>query len=201
MQVIAILLFVGLIILFTKNIINISAKIDNKLDAFKRKVLFEDDILINNRNYSIKVILYRKLTLSKMTQIIIGTQGALPNIYLDSTHNMASLYNEKHLKVKKLQKHSLEGDFDKYFTAYTSEEMKIESLQFLTPDVLQFFKDKYFKFDILLYGGTFDMRKAGDVDIEEIKNNYKYLLGKIDRIYKYWKTQDKINSIKNELVS
>ncbi len=180
-------------------LIDLILKIDRKIYLYRKKLLFEDNIKLADRNYSIRVILYNTFPFNKMTQIIIGTQGALPNVYLDSNNKLASMYHEKHPKVKKFQKHSLEGNMDDYFTVYTPEEMKIESLQFLTPDVLHFFKDNYNSFDILLHGGTFDMRKSGTVDVNRIKNNYEYLIKKVNRIYKYWNTQYKIDSLANSL--
>lgn len=172
-----------------------------KFGLTPRKVIINKSTKIKNRTHDIKVIVYRKGNIIKKysTQILIGSPGALPNILLDSTDKVGSLYSEKHKEFKKFQRHSFEGDFDGYFTVYTPENMKIESMQFLTPDVIFFLKDNFPDFDILMESGVVDMRKFGKVEDDKLENKLEYLVTKIDRIYKYWSTQDKIDSIANKL--
>jgi hypothetical protein len=58
----------------------------------------------------------------------------LPNIFFDSNKTGG---NEFKFLFHKSQKHSLEGDFDSYFSTYFSEEYTIDNLSIISPEVMQ----------------------------------------------------------------
>lgn len=79
---------------------------------------------------------------------IIQTEKSYPHIYLDGKANGGNgVY-------KSWQKLSLEGDFNKYFDLYAEKDMQIETLSFLTPDVMAQFIDNAQNYDIEAYGNT-----------------------------------------------
>jgi len=84
---------------------------------------------------------------------------ALPHVFFDSKKMDGQQYD---IAFNTKQQHSLEGDFDKYFTAYFIEEYTIDSLSFIAPDVMQ------------------KMVEASDYDIEII-NNHLYLYGPLEK--------------------
>lgn len=82
----------------------------------------------------------------------------LPNVFFDSKKTGS---REFRLIFKNSQKHSLEGNFDNYFTTYFHESYSIDSLSFITPEVMQ------------------SMMLAGEYDIE-IHEDYLYLYNEIE---------------------
>ena len=79
---------------------------------------------------------------------VIRVDKTYPHIYLDGKANGGNdIY-------KSWQKISLEGDFDKYFTAYSEKNAEIETLEFLTPDTMARFIDNAQSYDIEVYGNT-----------------------------------------------
>ncbi len=74
----------------------------------------------------------------------------LPNIFFDSKQSGGREF--KYL-FSENQCHSLEGDFDTYFDTYFHNDYKIDSLSFITPEVLEIVKTAR-NFDIEIYGDT-----------------------------------------------
>ena len=167
-------------------------KIELWIKRFKKKVIAEENFSILGKNYNIKIIQHRNHLFIKMTQVLIGTPGALPEILLDSNNMITSLYSERHEDVKRFQFQSFEGDMDTNFKIFTPSELKLEATQFLSPDVLVHLRDNFNEFDILISDGTIDMRKSGTVEIDNIIVASEYFIKKIARYYKYTKTQTMI---------
>lgn len=74
----------------------------------------------------------------------------LPNIFFDSKRTQG---REFKLLFKSSQRHSLEGDFDTYFTTYFHEDYIIDNLSFITPDVMLDLIAAC-EYDIEIYGDT-----------------------------------------------
>lgn len=62
----------------------------------------------------------------------------LPNIFFDSKKSRKRQFR---FIFKKRQIYHFEGDFDKYFVSYLPQGYELDSLSFVTPDVLQALKD------------------------------------------------------------
>lgn len=79
----------------------------------------------------------------------------LPHVFFDSGWARGKQFG---MEFAGSQTISLEGDFDKYFTTYFADQYHIDSLSFITPDVM------------------WAMKEAADYDIE-IVGNQLFLLG------------------------
>ncbi len=157
----------------------------------RSKKVYSHMIAIDKHTYAVTVFIHRSKLFRRTTQILIsGRSVTMPNMLLDSTDKSASLYFGKHDSFANYHRRSLSGGMDSHFTVFIPDDVKIESLQFLTPDVLWFLKENFSQFDILFENGVVDMRKAGIVEIEHVKEAVPYLIEKIHRIHKYWDAQD-----------
>ena len=83
---------------------------------------------------------------------------SLPNVFFDS---LSSRRRQFRFHFTRNQRHSLEGDFDRYFATYFPEEYTIDSLSFITPDVM------------------LALRAAADYDIE-IVGDRLFMYGPLD---------------------
>jgi hypothetical protein len=90
----------------------------------------------------------------------------LPHVFFDSKHARGRQFRWVFTHD---QKHSLEGDFDQYFTTYFPPDYTIDGLSFITPEVM------------------WALRAAGDYDIE--------IIG--DRLYLYAPIYDDENRIQD----
>lgn len=79
----------------------------------------------------------------------------LPNVFFDSRQARGRQFR---FHFARSQRHSLEGDFDKFFVTYFPEAYKIDSLSFISPDVM------------------WQLREAADYDIE-IADDRLFLYG------------------------
>ncbi|MBP7807051.1 hypothetical protein KA047_01000 [Candidatus Saccharibacteria bacterium] len=79
----------------------------------------------------------------------------LPNVFFDS---LVARGRQFRLQFANTQRHSLEGDFDKHFATYFPESYTIDSMSFISPEVM------------------WALRDASDYDIEII-NDRLYLYG------------------------
>lgn len=73
----------------------------------------------------------------------------LPNVFFDS---IKARHRQFRLHFAKNQRHSLEGDFDKFFVTYFPDGYTIDSMSFISPEVM------------------WAMRSASDYDIEIYRN-------------------------------
>lgn len=80
---------------------------------------------------------------------------ALPNVFFDS---LRARRRQFRFHFARNQRHSLEGDFDKHFVTYFPPDYTIDSMSFISPEVM------------------WAMREASDYDIE-IVGNRLYLYG------------------------
>ncbi|MDB5177004.1 MAG: hypothetical protein JWN75_672 [Candidatus Saccharibacteria bacterium] len=78
----------------------------------------------------------------------IKTENSYPHIYLDGTKN------GQDRMYKSWQRISLEGDFDKYFEVYSEKGRQVDTLSFLTPDVMANLIDTTALYDIETYDDT-----------------------------------------------
>ena len=82
----------------------------------------------------------------------------LPNVFFDSKSERGRQFKAKFTKD---QRHSLEGNFDTYFDTYFAEGYTLDSLSFITPDVMeQLIRASSYDIEIvqdrvLLYGPVF----------------------------------------------
>ncbi len=79
----------------------------------------------------------------KSVEIFYGVMMAqlprkLPNVFFDS---LKARRRQFRLEFKKRQLASLEGDFDKYFATYFPENYAVDSMSFISPDVMWALKD------------------------------------------------------------
>lgn len=81
----------------------------------------------------------------------------LPNVFFDSKRARGRQFR---FHFSRAQRHSLEGDFDNYFVTYFAEQYTIDSMSFISPDVM------------------LALRDAGDYDIE-IVGDRLYLYGSL----------------------
>lgn len=77
----------------------------------------------------------------------------LPNMVLDARKNNFFGFSNLPSGLKRDQRLSLEGDFDKYFTLYCPKEYARDALYIFTPDLMTKFID---------YGATFDAEVIDD---------------------------------------
>jgi hypothetical protein len=82
---------------------------------------------------------------------VIATQlpRALPNVFFDSKRARGKQFR---FQLSASQKHSLEGDFDRYFVTYFPPDYTIDALSFITPEVM------------------WALRGAADYDIEIVED-------------------------------
>ncbi|HMT18894.1 MAG TPA: hypothetical protein PKD20_02280 [Candidatus Saccharibacteria bacterium] len=102
----------------------------------------------------------------------------LPNIFFDSKQSGGKEF--KYL-FSENQRHSLEGDFDTYFDTYFHDGYKIDSLSFITPEVLEIIKSAR-NFDIEIYGDTlylYSELQAMPRQIMEMKKLGSYIREKL----------------------
>jgi hypothetical protein len=103
----------------------------------------------------------------------------LPNVFFDS---IKARRRQFRLHFAKEQRHGLEGDFDKYFVTYFPDGYTIDSMSFISPEVM------------------WAMRSAGDYDIE-IYGNRLFLYGPLfDPEQQLADMSTKILEIKKQLV-
>jgi hypothetical protein len=105
----------------------------------------------------------------------------LPNVFFDS-HKTGG--KEFSVLFDAAQKHSLESVFDDYFTAYFHEDYKIDSLSFITPEVMEaliaaqeydveIYQDKLYIYNELenMPRQLEDMWRSGDSIRQKLLNN------------------------------
>lgn len=85
--------------------------------------------------------------------ICIELQRVLPHMVLDSKQNNVLGISNLTDPIKRSQKLSLEGDFDKYFTLYAPAQYGQDALYVFTPDVMS---------ALINYGARYDMEIIGD---------------------------------------
>jgi hypothetical protein len=90
----------------------------------------------------------------------------LPNVFFDSKSQGGRQYKAK---FDKDQRHSLEGDFDTYFDTYFAEGYTIDSMSFITPDVMQALEDAH-DYDIEIIGDRLLMYGPVYVDASKVTN-------------------------------
>jgi len=73
---------------------------------------------------------------------------ALPNVFFDSKRSGG---REFKLLFREDQRHDLEGDFHTHFATYFTEDYSIDSLTFITPDVMEAFVEAN-QYDIEIFG-------------------------------------------------
>lgn len=89
------------------------------------------DIYTENKSGKIPIVTMRYgVMLAKLSR-------HLPNVFLDSQYSRGQQF--KKLFDPK-QQHDLEGDFSTYFKVYFPESYEIDSLSFITPEVMQIMK-------------------------------------------------------------
>ncbi len=88
----------------------------------------------------------------------------LPNVFFDSKSQGGRQYKAKFTKD---QRHGLEGDFDTYFDTYFAEGYTIDSMSFITPDVMQALEAAS-NYDIEIMGDRLLMYGPVYVDASEI---------------------------------
>lgn len=88
----------------------------------------------------------------------------LPNVFFDSKSQGGRQYKAKFYKD---QRQSLEGDFDTYFDTYFAEGYTIDSMSFITPDVMQALEDAN-EYDIEIMGDRLLMYGPVYVDANEV---------------------------------
>lgn len=121
----------------------------------------------------------------KSADVFYGVMAAelprpLPNVFFDSKH---ARHRQFRFVFKRRQIHHLEGEFDNYFVTYFPENYEVDSLSFITPDVMQALID------------------ASEYDIE-IVNNRLFMYGPIyDIDQQLYDMSTKILAIKNTLMS
>ncbi len=74
----------------------------------------------------------------------------LPNVFFDSKKSRGRQFR---FHFAKSQLHSLEGNFDKYFATYFPEQYTIDSMSFITPDVMH----------ALIDASAYDIEIKGDM--------------------------------------
>lgn len=72
----------------------------------------------------------------------------LPNVFFDSRQSFGNQF--KH-HISKGLVHSLEGDFDHYFTTYFPKDYAIDSMSFITPEVMVSIRDAA-EYDVEIFG-------------------------------------------------
>jgi len=105
----------------------------------------------------------------------------LPNVFFDSQRTGGKEFS---LLFDAAQKHSLESVFDDYFTAYFHEDYKIDSLSFITPEVMEaligaqeydieIYQDKLYLYNELenMPHQLEDMWRSGDIIRQKLLNN------------------------------
>lgn len=86
----------------------------------------------------------------------------LPNVLFDSSKSRKRQFR---FLFSKSQKHSLEGDFDKHFTTYFPEQYTVDSMSFISPDVMIALRDASdYDFEIqddvlYMFGSMYDPRE------------------------------------------
>lgn len=88
----------------------------------------------------------------------------LPNVFFDSKSQGGRQYKAQ---FDKDQRHSLEGDFDTYFDTYFAEGYTIDSMSFITPDVMQALEDAH-NYDVEIMGDRLLMYGPVYVDASEV---------------------------------
>ncbi len=80
---------------------------------------------------------------SKVRQTVIVVDKSLPNIFLDAHTEGTGRVSVHPYKYDNSQKLELEGDFYRNFALYTPDELNIEALSMITPDVMSLLIDKF----------------------------------------------------------
>jgi|GEM_PF-1587640 len=83
-----------------------------------------------NGEYKSQIVYYSVLV-TKLPRV-------LPNVFFDSKTEDGRKYKSKFVAD---QLHGLEGDFDEYFDTYFAEDYTIDSMSFVTPDVMLALED------------------------------------------------------------
>jgi len=102
----------------------------------------------------------------------------LPNVFFDSKKARGRQFKTV---FKGSQKHSLEGDFDEYFTTYFGEDYKIDSLSFITPEVMVALQEasdydvEIINNQVMLYGPMF----AAELQIPDMSNKLMAVKNKL----------------------
>lgn len=90
----------------------------------------------------------------KAADVYYGVMAAklprvMPNVFFDSKTGRGRQFKAQFVKQ---QRHSLEGNFDQYFDTYFSQGYTIDSLSFITPDVME----------ALIAASEYDIEIVGD---------------------------------------
>ncbi len=88
----------------------------------------------------------------------------LPNVFFDSKSNGGRQYKSRFYKD---QRQSLESDFDTYFDTYFAEGYTIDSMSFITPDVMQAL-ERANEYDIEIMGDRLLMYGPVYVDTDKV---------------------------------
>lgn len=141
-----------------------SVSFSNSLDILPGKekhhdnVIVGDDWIYSDYSYGVfKKTKHGEYRVATVHYAVISTKlpRRLPNVLFDSKVAHGRQFR---LALKRSQRHSLEGDFDNYFATYFPNKYKIDSLSFITPEVM------------------LAMRDAADYDIE-IKDDQLIIFG------------------------
>lgn len=106
-------------------------------------------------DYSFEILAEGRHGYKRYSLAIVQSQKSYPHIYLDGRQN------NRNDTYKAWQKLTLEGDFNKYFDLYADENTNIETLSFLTPDVMQRFIDTARLYDVETYNQNLAIITAG----------------------------------------
>jgi hypothetical protein len=123
------------------------------------------DNYVKNKDWSLVDVTYsvtdrRGWEIAKVyyTAMAMPLPRVLPNVLFDSNESRKKQFR---FKFKRSQRHSLEGNFDKYFTTYFPEDYTVDSLSFITPEVMEALVEAH-EYDIeivgnkvILYGSVF----------------------------------------------
>ena len=127
-----------------------------------------DDQSVYLFDYSFEILAEGRNGYKRYSLAIVQSQKTYPHIYLDGKQN------NRNDTYKSWQKMTLEGDFNKYFDLYADDDTNIETLSFLTPDVMQRFIDTARLYDVEAYNHNLAIITA-DTSIY-VKTNMERLL-------------------------
>lgn len=87
-------------------------------------------------------------TIHRWGYVAIKLDVPLPNIVLDAKSNNLLFGSNLPISLKRRQRLSLEGDFDKHFTLYCPEGYETDALYLFTPDIMTRFIDHAAALDV-----------------------------------------------------
>ena len=116
----------------------------------------------------------------------------LPNLVFDSTSNNQWFLSNLPVTFKNSQKISLEGDFDKYFTLYAPKKYKIDTLSFITPEVMAHMIDELRDAEIEIIDNYLYIYREGNTD----DYGYKLLITELFELAE--EIEDNIDSYRDD---